>query len=77
MKRVGQVQIWPALRNFPAAPSLAAATASVSSQTITGEWPPSSITAGFICAAQSCARCLPTGIEPVKVMARMTGEAMR
>ena len=77
MKRVGAVQIWPALRNLAAAPRRPTSAASVSSQTITGEWPPSSMMAGFIAAAQSWPRCLPTEMGPVKVIARMIGEAIR
>ncbi len=39
---------------------------SASSNTSTGEWPPSSIVPRFMCAPASAASCLPTGTEPVK-----------
>src|ERR1700733_1655818 len=48
-------------------------TGSISSQTKTGEWPPSSMIAGFICAPANADRCLPTGPERVKVPSRTEG----
>ena len=76
MKRVGEAQIWPAIRILAAAamrPTLAPSTPSPIS---TGAWPPSSSRAGFIAAPASCASCLPTCTEPVRVIMRITGEAI-
>ena len=50
---------------------------SASLKTIAGAWPPSSIVTRFMCWPASEARCLPTGVEPVKVTLRITGWAMR
>ena len=60
------MQTWPALRYLKAAMVSAAFSGSASSNTTTGEWPPSSMVARFMPLAASPARCLPTGIEPVK-----------
>ena len=48
---------------------------STSSPTITGAWPPSSMVVRFMPSAASLIRCLPTGIEPVNEILRITGEA--
>ena len=71
------MQTWPALRYLPAAAISAVFTGSASSNTITGEWPPSSMVARFMPSAASFARCLPTGIEPVNEILRMIGDASR
>ena len=60
------MQTWPALRYLNAAMVSAAFSGSASSNTTTGECPPSSMVARFMPLAASPARCLPTGIEPVK-----------
>ena len=60
------MQTWPALRYLNAAMVSAAFSGSASSNTTTGEWPPSSMVVRFMPFAASWARCLPTGIEPVK-----------
>ena len=57
--------------------SLAAPSTSASSNTSTGEWPPSSMVARFMWLAASALRCLPTGTEPVKETLRMIGCGMR
>src|ERR1700723_304290 len=49
------------------------ATGSASSQMITGECPPSSMIAGFICAPAIADKCLPTGTDPVNVTSRTAG----
>ena len=71
------MQTWPALRNLLDAIALAATAMSASSNTITGAWPPSSIVARFMCRPAMAASCLPTAVEPVKEILRMTGCGMR
>ncbi len=71
------MQTWPALRYLPAAAASAVFSGSTSSNTITGEWPPSSMVTRFIVSAASLTRCLPTGIEPVKEILRISGLAIR
>src|SRR5674536_376208 len=56
----------PALRYLNAAMVSAAFSGSASANTTTGECPPSSMVARFMLLPASAARCLPTGIEPVK-----------
>ena len=56
---------------------LAARPTSASSKTKAGAWPPSSIVARFMCWPARAASCLPTGVEPVKVILRITGCGMR
>ena len=72
-KRVGEMQTCPALRNFAPAAAFTASATSASSAMITGAWPPSSIVTRFICWPAIAANCLPTGVEPVKVILRITG----
>src|SRR6218665_2968026 len=55
----------------------AARSTSASSQTITGEGPPSSIVMRFMWLPASAAICLPTGTEAVNETLRTMGEAMR
>ena len=50
---------------------------SASSNTITGEWPPSSQVPRFMYWPASAASCLPTGTEPVKLTLRTMGERIR
>src|SRR3954463_5584749 len=71
------MQTWPALRYLNAEIVSAVFSGSASPNTTTGECPPSSIVARFIPLAASCARCLPTGTEPVKEILRTIGEAIR
>jgi len=71
------VQTWPALRAFLTAETFAAATGSTSSQTITGAWPPSSISTGFMWREASSVRCLPTAVEPVKAISRVCACGIR
>ena len=68
---------WPALRNLNAAVIFAAVSASASSNTSTGAWPPSSMVVRFMYCAASAARCLPTGTEPVNEILRTSGEGIR
>ena len=56
---------------------VAAASTFASSNTTTGEWPPSSHVPRFMCAPASAASCLPTGMEPVKDTLRTMGDLMR
>src|ERR1700722_9435038 len=55
----------------------AVAIGSTSSQTITGEWPPSSMITGFMCAPAIADKCLPTGTDPVNVTSRTEGCGIR
>ena len=71
------MQTWPALRYLNAAMVSAAFSGSASANTTTGEWPPSSMVVRFMPLAASCARCLPTGIEPVKEILRTASLASR
>ena len=71
------MQTWPALRNLLAAIALAATSTSASSKTITGAWPPSSIVTRFMCWPASAASCLPTTVEPVNEILRITGCGIR
>src|SRR5216684_6933627 len=71
------MQTWPALRYLAATAILATVSASTSSKMTTGAWPPSSSVARLTPSAASLARCLPTTVEPVNEILRMTGEAMR
>lgn len=76
-KRVGEVQTWPALRYLRAAELTAAALTSVSSQTMTGAWPPSSMSTGVMCSEASEVRRRPTAVEPVKATSLVTGLGIR
>src|ERR1700694_2136860 len=71
------MQTWPALRYLNAAMVSAAFSGSASANTTTGEWPPSSMVVRFMPLAASPARCLPTGIEPVKEILRTASLARR
>src|SRR5690349_5069890 len=71
------MQTCPALRNFEAAIVFAATSMFASSNTITGAWPPSSIVARFMYLPASDARCLPTTVEPVNEILRITGWGIR
>ncbi|MNE81523.1 hypothetical protein D3C80_1781830 [compost metagenome] len=44
---------------------------------MTGAWPPSSISTGFMAAPASWLKCLPTATDPVKVTMRVTGDSIR
>jgi hypothetical protein len=61
-KRVGEMQTWPALRNFERTSMSSAASMSASSNTITGAWPPSSIFVRCAWSAASRIKCLPTAV---------------
>ena len=74
--RLGEVQTCPALTILARAALLAALTGSASAQTMTGACPPSSMWTGFITWAASPARCLPTGMDPVKAMNLILGSAI-
>ena len=50
---------------------------SQSSKMSTGACPPNSIVVRFTPSAASLSKCLPTGMEPVKLTLRMMGEAIR
>ena len=75
--RVGEMQTWPALRYFAAARIFAADDTSASLNTIAGAWPPSSMVARFMCRPASAESCLPTMVDPVKEILRITGCGMR
>ena len=55
----------------------AATSTSASSNTITGAWPPSSMVTRFMCAPAIAASCLPTTVEPVNEILRITGCGIR
>ncbi len=74
---MGAWQSWPALRNLAATSWRATASTSASSNTITGEWPPSSSVRRLRPGAARRARPCPTATEPVKETLRITSEAMR
>ncbi len=76
-KRVGAMQTWPALRNLLAARTLVATSRLASSKMIAGACPPSSIVTRFMCSPAIAARCLPTAVDPVKLILRTTGCGMR
>ena len=76
-KRVGEMQTWPALRNLAAPAVFRASAMSASSARMTGAWPPSSMVTRFMCWPAKAASCLPTGVEPVKVILRISGCAIR
>src|SRR3712207_8099428 len=67
------MQVWPALRNFEAITAWAAASRSASAKTTNGAWPPSSIDVRLTCAVAAEASCLPTSVEPVKVIFLTSG----
>src|SRR3954451_18917215 len=71
------MQTWPALRYLNAAMVSAVFSGSASPNTTTGEWPPSSMVVRFMPLADSAARCLPTGIEPVNDTLRTMSDGMR
>ena len=77
IRRVGETQTWPALRHLKAETMVTVFSMSQSSHTITGPWPPSSMVVRLAPSAASRIRCLPTGTEPVKLILRMMGLAMR
>src|SRR3569833_4458471 len=76
-KRVGLMQLWPALRNLLPHAARAAACTWQSSNTNTGAWPPNSIVVGFICRPARAASCLPTAVEPVNEILRTVGWGTR
>ena len=75
--RVGEMQTWPALRYFAAARIFAADDTSASLNTIAGAWPPSSMVARFMCRPARAESCLPTLVDPVNEILRITGCGMR
>ncbi len=68
---------WPALRYLAAAVTRATVSTSTSAKTTTGECPPSSIVTCFMPSAAMVARCVPTGIDPVNEIVRITGDGIR
>jgi hypothetical protein len=72
-KRLAQTQFWPEFRYFDWIAPDTAASRSASSKTMNGALPPSSIETRFIVAAAAAVSCLPTGVEPVKVILRTSG----
>ena len=64
--RFGLTHVWPPLRNFAAISPSTAASTLASSKTMNGALPPSSSDSFFSVSALRRARCLPTGVEPVK-----------
>src|ERR1700691_4276418 len=60
------MQVWPALRNLDAITPRTAASRSASSKTMKGALPPNSSERRLSVEAEPCARCLPTGVDPVK-----------
>jgi len=77
MKRVGEMQTCPALRNFEATITFSTCSTSTSSNTSTAACPPSSMVVRLQSSAASFMRCLPTTVEPVKLSLRMIGEDSR
>ena len=75
--RVGEMQTWPALRYFAADRIFAADVTSASLKTIAGACPPNSMVARFMCNPASADNCLPTTVEPVKEILRITGCGIR
>ncbi|MNN27905.1 hypothetical protein D3C81_1414560 [compost metagenome] len=73
--RFGHTQVWPPLRNFATIKPSTAASMSASSNTMKGALPPSSNASFFKVREDSWARCLPTGVEPVKVILRTRGSS--
>jgi hypothetical protein len=65
------------LRYFAVASNRLAMSTSASSNTIAGAWPPSSIVTRFMWAPAIAASCLPTAVDPVNDILRMTGCGMR
>src|SRR3954451_14855184 len=63
--RLGQTQVWPALRNLQAIAPSTALSRSASSKTMNGAWPPSSMLTRFTVSAHCLRRILPTAVEPV------------
>ena len=55
----------------------AAEDTSASLNTIAGAWPPNSMVARFMCNPASAESCLPTMVEPVKEILRITGCGIR
>ncbi|MCY1304313.1 hypothetical protein D9M70_540600 [compost metagenome] len=74
---MGDTQTCPALRYLLPDMIATACSMSASSVTMTGAWPPSSIVARFMCWPASAASILPTGVEPVKDILRITGCEIR
>ena len=64
---------WPLLRNLPVTAIFAPTSGSASGKTINGAWPPSSRLTRFIWSAQPRISCLPTSVEPVKLILRTDG----
>src|SRR5260370_36524208 len=71
------MQTGPGLGYLAATAMPATLSASTSSKMTTGAWPPNSSVARLTPSAASLARCLPTTVEPVNEILRMTGDAMR
>jgi hypothetical protein len=76
MKRLAQMQLWPALMVRATAPTFAACSRSASASTMNGSEPPSSITEGFNASPAAAATARPAGSLPVIVAAAMRGSRM-
>src|SRR3954463_766839 len=64
---------WPLLRNLPVTAICAPTSGSASGKTMNGACPPSSRLTRLTCSAQPRSSCLPTSVEPVKLILRQTG----
>ena len=64
------MQTWPLLRNLPMTAILAPTSGSASGKTMNGAWPPSSRLRRFTWSAAPRISCLPTSVEPVKLILR-------
>src|ERR1700676_493143 len=71
--RLGQTQVWPALRYFEAIAPLTAISMSASSNTMNGALPPSSSETFLTVPAHCSISNLPISVEPVKVSLRTIG----
>ena len=76
MKRLAQMQLWPALMVRATAPTLAAWSRSASARTMNGSEPPSSMTDGLSASPAAAATARPAGSLPVMVAAAMRGSRM-
>src|SRR5436309_3449535 len=64
---------WPLLRNFPVTATLAAASGSASGRTMDGACPPGARLSRLTWSAAARMSCLPTSVEPVKLILRTAG----
>lgn len=75
--RFAHTHVWPAFRRPEATIALAAAATSASPNTMNGAFPPSSMLTRFTVSADCRSRSRPTRVDPVNVILRTTGLAVR